>query len=116
MTQGISIILCTHNGETRLRATLSHLRSQHSAGISWEVLLVDNASTDSTSKVALSSWGEAPVPLRITREAKLGLQCARERGLKEAKYDFIGFVDDDNWIASDWVRVAYETLESDASL
>jgi cellulose synthase/poly-beta-1,6-N-acetylglucosamine synthase-like glycosyltransferase len=116
MTQGITIILCTHNGETRLGATLSRLRSQHLAGTSWEVLLVDNASTDSTRKVALSCWGEGPVPLRITREAKLGLQCARERGLKEAKYDFIGFVDDDNWVAPDWVRVAYETLESDASL
>ena len=78
--------------------------------------MVDNASTDSTTKLARSCWEDGPVPLRIIREAKLGLQCARERGLKEAKYDFIGFVDDDNWVAPDWVRVAYETLESDSSL
>jgi GT2 family glycosyltransferase len=116
MTQGISIVLCTHNGEARLEPTLAHLKAQHLTGTSWEVLLVDNASTDSTTKLARSCWGEGPVPLRVTREAKLGLQRARERGLKEAKYDLIGFVDDDNWVAPDWVRVAYETLESDSFL
>jgi glycosyltransferase involved in cell wall biosynthesis len=80
------------------------------------VLLIDNASTDDTSKVALSCWGEGPAPLRVVREPKLGLQCARERGLKEAKYDFIGFVDDDNWVFPDWVLVANEVLASDPTL
>ena len=116
MTPGISVILCTHNGETRLGTTLAHLKAQRFGGTSWEVLLVDNASTDSTTKLAQSCWGEGPVPLRVTHEANLGLQRARERGLKEAKYDFIGFVDDDNWVAPDWVQTAYETLESDSSL
>jgi glycosyltransferase involved in cell wall biosynthesis len=116
MAQGLSVILCTHNGERRLKKALSHLKAQVPAGTPWEVLLVDNASTDHTSNVALSCWKDGPVQLRITREAKLGLQCARERGLKEAQYDFVGFVDDDNWVASDWVRIASETLANDSSL
>jgi cellulose synthase/poly-beta-1,6-N-acetylglucosamine synthase-like glycosyltransferase len=92
-----------------------HLRSQLPPVVPWEVLLIDNASTDGTGKVAESYWVDGPAPLRVVRETKLGLQRARERGLQEAKYDFLGFVDDDNWVARDWVRIAYETLASDAS-
>jgi glycosyltransferase involved in cell wall biosynthesis len=80
------------------------------------ILLVDNGSTDDTVTVALSSWSSDAAPLRIVQEPKLGLQRARERGLREAKYDFLGFVDDDNWVAPDWVRIAYETLAREPSL
>jgi glycosyltransferase involved in cell wall biosynthesis len=116
MSKGISIILCSHNGESRLPPTLSHLRTQAGCTEPWEVLLIDNASTDDTAKIALSCWSTAPTPLRIVHEPKLGLQFARERGLKEAKYDFLAFVDDDNWVASNWVMTAYSALAGDPLL
>jgi glycosyltransferase involved in cell wall biosynthesis len=116
MTKGISIIVCTHNGESRLSRTLAHLKLQAPTGVRWELVLVDNASTDHTVEAAISCWSDGPVPLRVVREQRLGLQCARERGLKEAKYDFLGFVDDDNWLMPDWVSIAHETLASDPSL
>jgi glycosyltransferase involved in cell wall biosynthesis len=116
MEQGVSIIICSHNGELRVPTTLSHLRAQIPPRIPWEVVLIDNASEDDTAKVAVSCWADGPVPLRVVNEAKLGLQHARERGLREAKYDFLGFVDDDNWVAQDWVLVAHDTLASDPAL
>jgi glycosyltransferase involved in cell wall biosynthesis len=84
--------------------------------VPWEVLLVDNASTDSTVEVARTSWGNGPVPLRIVKEPDLGLQRARERGRQEANYDLLGFVDDDNWVAADFVQRAAEAFESDPTL
>jgi glycosyltransferase involved in cell wall biosynthesis len=114
--RGLSLVICTHDGAARLPAVLAHLKEQVPSTAPWEVLLINNLSRDETAKVAVSSWGEAPVPLRVVYETKLGLQHARERGLREARYDFVGFVDDDNWVASDWVRVADETLASDPSL
>src|SRR6266446_6836351 len=116
MVQGVSIIICSHNGAARLPATLSHLKAQESAGVAWELLIIDNASSDGTAEVAHTFWQYAPVPLRVINESRLGVRFARERGLAEAKYTFVGFVDDDNWVAPDWVRVAYEAISSDRLL
>jgi glycosyltransferase involved in cell wall biosynthesis len=82
----------------------------------WEVLLIDNASTDRSAAVARSCWQNGPAPLRVIQESRLGVRHARERGLAEAKYEFLGFVDDDNWVADNWVRAAYDIISSDLSL
>lgn len=113
---GISIIVCSYNGAQRLPQCLSHLSVQIDSVLPWEVLLVDNCSTDSTVDVALTSWGNGPVPLRVVKEPHLGLQRARERGRKEAHYDLLGFVDDDNWVAADFVQRAAEAFENDPTL
>jgi glycosyltransferase involved in cell wall biosynthesis len=110
---GVSVIICTHNGATRLPATLAHLKVQKPPIAPWEVLLIDNASSDATAEVARSCWQNGPAPLRVVQEPCLGVRYARERGLAEAKYSFLGFVDDDNWVADDWVRSAYEIVSSD---
>jgi glycosyltransferase involved in cell wall biosynthesis len=110
------VIICCHNSATRLPTTLAHLIGQHDTPIEWEVLLVNNSSTDNTAAVARACWRDGPVPLRIVEERRLGLLRARERGLVEAKYPFLGFIDDDNWVAPDWVRVANEVISSDPEL
>jgi len=109
---GISIIVCCHNSSELLPATLQHLKAQQAVDIGWEVVLVDNASTDDTAEKAQEIWGSTPepAPLRIVREPQLGLTFARERGLSVAKYEFLCFVDDDNWIAPDWVRTVWEVM------
>lgn len=114
--KGLSVVICCHNSASRLPAALAHLKAQEPPGIPWEVLLIDNASTDSTVAVARSSWEDGPAPLRIASEPRLGTRFARERGFCEASYSFIGFVDDDNWVARDWVREAYEVMSSDRRL
>ncbi len=43
------------------------------------------------------------VPFRVVYEGNPGLSHARIRGLTEAKYSFVSFIDDDNWVAEDWV-------------
>jgi glycosyltransferase involved in cell wall biosynthesis len=113
---GFSLIICCHNGCTRLPATLKHLKAQKLPAAPWEVLLIDNASNDNTPQVAQSIWQNGPAPLRVIREPRLGVRYARERGLREAKFEFLGFVDDDNWLAPDWVRTAHEIISSDTDL
>lgn len=112
MSEGVSVVVCCYNSAERLPRTLGHLAAQHVRdGLQWEVIVVDNASTDDTSRVALTCWpAAAPAPLHVVREPRLGLSYARRRGFGEAKYEIISFVDDDNWVCSEWVQFTSEVM------
>lgn len=111
---GVSIVICCHNSASRLPTTLAHLRAQQVPDdVPWEVIVIDNASTDETMTVAKKAWpAHSPVPLRIVLEPKLGLIHARHRGFVEAQYEFVSFIDDDNWVAINWVRVVFEVMRN----
>lgn len=106
--RSVSVAICAHNGAKRLPQTLKHLRAQQvPKEIKWEVLLIDNASTDDTAEVARRCWhDDSPPRLKIVREPQLGLSNARIRAFSEAQYEIVAFVDDDNWVAPDWVETA----------
>ncbi|MDH4187721.1 MAG: glycosyltransferase family 2 protein [Nitrospira sp.] len=109
---GVSIVICAHNGADRLPATLAHLAAQTMPqGLLWEVIVVDNASIDGTAEVAKVCWpSDAPSQLRLVYETTLGLTRARCRGLEEAQYEVVSFVDDDNWVAPDWVSIVADVM------
>lgn len=107
---GVSLVICTYNGAELLPPTITHILNQKvPANIPWEVLFIDNASTDSTAEVIGRMW-EPGIPMRIIREEKKGLIHARYRGISEAKYEFISFIDDDNWIDDNWIKVVYNAF------
>jgi len=115
MEVGVSVVICCHNSAKRLPPTLAHLASQQNCDIiPWEVIIVDNASQDDTGRVALEEWSKwsksKSIPLRVVHEPQLGLIYARLRGIFEAHYEFISFVDDDNWVYPNWVRLGWEIL------
>lgn len=109
---GVTIVICCHNSAGRLPPTLTHLAAQRvPTGIPWEVLVVDNASTDGTAQTAIDHWPhDAPAPLRVVREPQLGLSHARRRGLLDARYEIVSFVDDDNWVCPEWVQTLVEVM------
>jgi len=102
---GVSVVICCHNSAKRLPETLRHLAVQQvPVGVSWEVVVINNASTDDTSDIALRCWpNSSPAPLRIVDEPKRGTANARFRSFSEAKYPYISFLDDDNWVGPDWI-------------
>ena len=102
---GVSIVVCCHNSIARLSPTLAHLAGQQvPAGLPWEVIVVDNASTDGTGAFARAHWpANAPVPLRVVDEPRPGLSAARACGFTNARYGVVAFVDDDNWVCPSWV-------------
>lgn len=112
MTLGISVVVCCHNSAQRLPQTLTHLAAQQvHEGLQWEVIVVDNASMDETSQVALNCWpADRPALLRVVCEPRLGLSYARHRGLAEAEYEIVSFIDDDNWVCSNWVQLVAEVM------
>src|SRR5687768_3026650 len=109
---GVSVVVCCHDSAALLPATLSHLAAQDvDHNILWEVIIVDNGSTDGTDNVALRWWpANGQAPLRVISEPKIGLAYARARSVREAAFDIITFVDDDNWLCRHWVQTVYEVM------
>jgi glycosyltransferase involved in cell wall biosynthesis len=105
-----TLAICTHNHANELRATLADLESLEPPVGSWELLIVDNASTDSTAEVLRSlKVSIANSPARIVHEPQLGVAHARNRAIAEAKGSYVVFIDDDETPAANLLRV-YEVL------
>jgi hypothetical protein len=118
MVVDLTVAIPTYNGERRLPEVLERLRiscedailgSLHKEHFSWEVIVVDNNSIDDTAKVVQAyqaSWPEQ-YPLRYYFEPKQGAAFARKRAFEEATGTLVGFLDDDNIPAPNWVAEAY---------
>lgn len=88
--------------------TLADLAQLKSPASPWELLVIDNASTDTTpALLAASGWRLAGMDIHIVREEKLGLSNARNRALQEARGEYILFMDDDETPDPAWL-IAYE--------
>jgi glycosyltransferase involved in cell wall biosynthesis len=100
----ISVVICTQNPRIDYLDRVIHgLQVQDLPREEWELFVIDNASeTPVRGRVDLS-WHPAA---RLMEEKEIGLASARIRGLREARAPIIIFVDDDNVLAPDFLRVA----------
>ncbi|MBA3352292.1 MAG: glycosyltransferase family 2 protein [Blastocatellia bacterium] len=102
MSLNYSVIICSHNPRRDyLQRTLTALRAQTLPDDRWELLLIDNASTECLAHSWDLSWHPGS---RHVREDELGLTPARLRGIREAGGEMLVFVDDDNVLASDFLE------------
>ncbi|MFA5612108.1 MAG: glycosyltransferase [Anaerolineaceae bacterium] len=109
--RGLTFVIATYNASWLIEETLKHLMKMHIVPqLSWEVLLIDNNSTDDTIERAKQIW-QSDAELRIIREEQQGTGYAKFRGMQEAKYEYIGVVDQDNWVDEDWMLKAVEYLD-----
>ncbi len=116
---GISVILCCYNSSKRLPKTLKYLANQKvSKNLNWELVLVNNNSSDNTSIVAQKLWEnyDTDVPLNIVDESKAGLSFARDKGIKTAKFDILLFCDDDNWLDSNYIDNVFDKFKKHPNL
>jgi len=111
-------VICTYNGASRIKRVLEHIAIQENADeLAWEVLVVDNASSDNTVAVVRESWPEElNNRIRVVREGQPGVIHARIRGCREAKFECVSFVDDDNWISSKWISEIISVFNAQPSV
>ncbi len=105
-----SVAIRLYNGASVLPKILDALNAQTATdAIDWEVIIVDNNSHDDTVGIVQAyqrDWSRCP--LRYVLETCQGASFARRRAILEAKGTWIGFLDDDNIPAGDWVQSAYD--------
>lgn len=107
---GVSLILCCFNSVERLPSTLRSLARQHlPGGLSCELIVVDNNSSDNTAEDALKLWNVYgnPFPITVVSEPLQGLAFARRAGVLVASYSIGIFCDDDNWPCQSYVSNAF---------
>jgi GT2 family glycosyltransferase len=99
----VSIVVCTHNRAAMLRDALNSLAQLETDGrFSFEVVVVDNASSDGTARL-VAGLRETMPNLWYVYEGKKGIATARNRGLREAKGEWIAFFDDDQLADPRWL-------------
>ncbi|MGB3404184.1 MAG: hormogonium polysaccharide biosynthesis glycosyltransferase HpsE [Microcoleaceae cyanobacterium] len=110
-----TVVICTYNGANRLPYLLDKLISQFIPNhFLWEIIIVDNNSNDQTASIIQQSQSQyrSIVPIHYTFEPQQGIAFARKRGIKLAKGELIGFLDDDNIPNQNWVMSAYDFAQS----
>lgn len=117
---GVSVIICCYNSTSRLPRTLDHLAKQDvPKDFNWEIILVNNASTDETVNCAKEVWrqyGALQNVLNIIDENTPGQMYARRTGAKAARYNYLIFCDDDNLLGKNYVANSIEFMTRDKSI
>lgn len=107
----VTVAICTRN---RARALERTLRSLAAAAVppslSWEVLVVDNSSADETPRVIANASDALPV--RAVDERQIGLSHARNAAIREARGDYIVWIDDDVLVDAQWLRAYHDAFRA----
>ena len=103
----VSVVVCSHNGASTIAQTLEGL--DRLAYPNYEVIVVDDGSTDGTAAIAES------FDVRLIRTPNRGLGRARNTGLDAAAGGIVAYLDDDAWPDPHWLRyLVHPLLTSDA--
>ena len=105
-----SVVIATYNRAADLRETLDSLAGVRPDG-PWEVIVVDNNSTDGTRQVVEDAARTFPVELRYVFEARQGRSPALNTGITAARGDIIATTDDDVRVPAEWLDAAAHGLE-----
>lgn len=104
----VSVIICTHNRADRLGDAIQSVLDQSSAGVPFELLVIDNRSTDGTRDVVERFGSDERV--RYVPEPTLGLCHARNTGAREARGRYLAYLDDDATAGAGWLRAVVEAF------
>lgn len=109
----ITVVLCTYNRSELLSKALNSVAGQMlPRSIEWEVLVVDNNSTDRTPEVVADFCRQYPGRFRYLFEPQPGLSRARNAGIQAATGDILAFMDDDVTVETTWLQNLTEAMQN----
>jgi glycosyltransferase involved in cell wall biosynthesis len=113
----VSVIIATRDRAGKLAAALESLeRSIVPATLSWEVIVVDNGSTDETHAVVREAQLRGRAPMHYVLEPRPGKSISLNTGLRHAAGRALAFTDDDCVVDRQWIAAIAREFEADTSL
>ncbi len=106
----LTVLICTYNRSALLRQTLDSLALMDGISEPWDVVVVDNNSTDDTREVVASLIPTFPVSLRYLREPRQGKSHALNTGIAATPARIVAFTDDDVVVSRRWLAEAVAPL------
>jgi glycosyltransferase involved in cell wall biosynthesis len=109
----VSVVICTYNRAAMLDAALRSLVQVDSPpALPWEIVVVDNNSTDDTVEVIRRWEARGPIPVIGVRETRQGKSYALNRGIATARGELLAFTDDDVTFDRGWLRELAASFEA----
>jgi glucosyl-dolichyl phosphate glucuronosyltransferase len=109
----ITVLVCTYNRAQTLGATIESVAAQTlPQSLSWEILVVDNNSSDETRQVVEGLQRRFPERIRYLFEPQQGVSYARNAGIREARGEILTFIDDDETASAGWLQNLIANLHS----
>jgi len=113
----LSVVIATYNRSGSLAATLRSLAgSRVTAGSLWEIIIVDNNSTDQTRAVVECFVESGQQNIRYLFEPQQGKSVALNTGIRQARGRIIAMTDDDCIVDSQWIASILQEYASDPDL
>lgn len=106
----LSVVIPAYNEEKYIGETLQNL-IQYAGEDIFEIIVVDNASSDNTAKAAKRFKG-----VKVIREERKGLTRARQAGLLASKGDLIAYIDADTHVKPTWLHKVKKEFEKNPRL
>jgi len=107
-----TVLIATYNRARFLDTTLGSVRDLRvTSGRRWDVIVVDNNSSDDTRAVAERHARDFPVPLRYLFEGRQGRSSALNAGIRAAGGAIIAMTDDDVRVEPQWLDAACDAIE-----
>ena len=111
----LSLLICTRNRASQLAQTLKRVSALQSQ-FKWELIVVDNGSTDHTGAVIAEYTGACDHPVQTILEPGRGVSCAKNTGWRSARSGVVVSIDDDCYPAEDYLDSIFECFVRDPKL
>ena len=106
MNPKVSVIIPTYNRAAKVRNAIASVLAQTFSDL--EVIVVDDGSSDDTGQILGESFGDR---IRYYAQANQGVSVARNKGIAEARGEWIAFLDSDDLWEKDKLEWQFKALE-----
>src|SRR5258705_4659586 len=113
MATNISVIIPAYNVATTIVQTLESVLSQTSPN--WEAIVINDGSVDETAAL-VSRYSEKDNRIRIFSQSNRGLSAARNTGIEHANFEWLLFLDADDWISPYYVERTTNLINGNSNL